>query len=137
MNKILTLGLGTAVVVAAGIIAIPAFAQAQRNGTNGNGGSYGYQQNITAKAEILGMTADELKAQLSTKTMVQIAAEKGISEDQFHASMQRSAQERWASKGLAQAEIDSRLQNMENRQASGHEVNSANRGGMQHNRSNR
>lgn len=136
MNKILTLGLGTAVVVAAGIIAIPAFAQAQRNGTNGNGGSYGYQQNITAKAGILGLTEDELKSQLETKTMIQIAADKGISEDDFHASMQKSAQERWASKGLTQAEMDSRLQNMKERQASDHEGNSANRGGMRNNRHN-
>ncbi len=136
MNKILTLGLGTAVVVAAGIIAIPAFAQAQRNSTNGNGGSYGYHQNITTKAGILGLTEDELKSQLETKTMIQIAADKGISEDDFHASMQKSAQERWASKGLTQAEMDSRLQNMKERQASDHDGNSANRGGMRNNRHN-
>ncbi|MEI7689458.1 MAG: hypothetical protein WCI79_00635 [Candidatus Saccharibacteria bacterium] len=136
MNKILTLGLGTAVVVAAGIIAVPALAQGQKQGTNGNGGSYGYQQNIETKAKLIGITADELKTQLATKTMLQIAADKGISEDDFHASMQKSAQERWASKGLTQAEIDSRLQNMTERQASDHDSNSANRGGMQNHRYN-
>ena len=137
MKKILTLGIGMAVVAAAGIIAIPALAQGQKQGANGNGGSYGYRQNMTTKAGILGITEDELKSQLATKTMIQIAAEKGISEDQFHALMQKSAQERWASKGLTQAEMDSRLQNMKERQASDHEGNSANRGGMRNNRHNR
>lgn len=130
MKKIVTLSLGMAAIAAAGIIAVPAFAQAQSQGgnTNSKGGAYGYQQAIKSKAEILGLTEAELQTQLQTKTMLQIAEEKGISADQFHASMQKSAQERWAAKGLTQAEIDSRLQSMEDRQAAGHEVNSVNHG---------
>lgn len=137
MKRITKLGLGMTGIAVAGIVAVPAFASAQgRVSTNGNSGAYGYQQTIKSKVEIFGLTETELKTQLETKTMLQIAQEKGISEDQFHAAMQKYAQERWASKGLTKTEIDSRLQNMKERQAAGHESNSANRGGMQIHRSN-
>ncbi len=137
MKRITKLGFGMAGIAVAGIVAVPAFAGAQgRDGTNGNGGGYGYQQNIKSKAEVLGLSEAELKAQLETKTMLQIAEGKGISEDQFHAAMQKSAMARWATKGLTQTEIDNRLQRMKERQAAGHEVNSANRGGMQNHRYN-
>ncbi len=138
MKRITKLSLGVVGMAVAGIVAVPVFAQAQgRVSTNGNGEAYGYQQAIKSKADILGMTEAELKTQLETKTMLQIAGEKGISEDQFHAAMQNAAQARWASKGLTQAEIDSRMQTMKERQAAGHETNSANRGGMQIHRSDR
>jgi len=138
MKRITKLSLGIVGMVITGIVAVPVFAQAQgRANTNSNGGGYGYQKAIKSKAEILGLTEAELKTQLETKTMLQIAEEKGVSEDQFHGAMQKAATARWASKGLTQAEIDSRLQTMKERQAAGHEVNSVNRGGMRIHRSDR
>jgi len=139
MNKIVMYSLGIASLAATGLMVVPSFAQAQtaKNNTNGNGGGYGYQQVIETKAKTLGMTEAELKTQLETKTLLQVAEEKGISEDQLHESMQQAAQHRWADKGLTQAEIDSRMQNMQERQAGDHEANSANRGnGMGINRHN-
>jgi hypothetical protein len=136
MKKILTLGLGIASLAAIGIAVIPAIAQAQGSGNIAKGNGYGNQQSMQTKADMFGITQDELKTQLQTKTMLQIAEDKGISEDQFHAAMQTAAQARWAERGLTEAEINSRLENMQERQAAGHEVNSANRGGGQHNRYN-
>ncbi len=131
MKKIVMYSLGTASLAIAGLVLVPTFAGAQSvtGNTKGNGGGYGYQQVIETKAKTLGMTEAELKTQLETKTLLEIAEEKGISEDQLHASMQKAAQQRWVYKGLTQAEIDSRMQNMQERQAGDHEANSANRGG--------
>ncbi len=137
MNKIVMYGLGIATVATAGLSVMPNLASAQSGVGNGqgNGGyGYGYQQMLQTKADLLGLTEEELTTQLQTKTMDQIAEEKGISEDTLHEAMQSSAEKRWATMGLSQAEIDSRLQDMKTRQASGdHTGNRASRGnGMGH-----
>ena len=137
MKKILMYSLGIAGLATAGLAVMPSLASAQiaTNEVRGNGNGIGYQQMIQSKSKIFGITESELKTQLQTKTMLQIAEEKGISEDQFHAAMEKVARQRWADKGLTQSEIDSRLKNMKERQAGDHEANSANRGGgMGHNR---
>lgn len=139
MKKLLMYSLGIAGLATAGLAAAPSLAQAQSaNSTaRGNGGGYGYQQVMQTKAQLLGMTEDELRTQLQTKTMLQIAADKGISEDKLHATMQQAAQERWQAHGLTPAEIATRLQTMQERQSSDHDGDSAYRGGgMQHNRYN-
>ena len=139
MNKILTYSLGIAGLATAGLVAAPSLAHALNANSNmsGHGGGYGNQQVMQTKAQLLGMTEAELQTQLETKTLLQIAQDKGISVDQLHESMQQAAQERWKANGLTQDEIDSRLQTMHVRQASDHDGNSDNRGGgMQHNRYN-
>ena len=137
MKKIIVYSLGIVSLASVGLLSIPIFAQAKSQNSNSNisKGAYGYQQNIQSKAEILGITEDDLKSQLETKSLFQIAEEKNVSEDQLHDAMQKNAQERWASKGLTQAEIDSKLQDMKERQAVDHEGNYTN-GGMRHNRYN-
>jgi len=62
MNKILVLGSGVFTLAAAGLMLVPNMAQAQSgNGNiNGNGGGYGYQQSMASKAEVLGITSDQL-----------------------------------------------------------------------------
>jgi len=131
MYKILTIGLGIATLATAGLVIAPSFAQAQSTNGNGQlgGGGYGYQQVLETKAKLLNMTEEELQTQLQTKTMLEIAEEKGINETEFHEAMEQAAQKRWADKGLTQAEIETRLKNMKERQAGDHETNSANRGG--------
>jgi hypothetical protein len=127
MNKILTYSIAIASVAALGLVIVPNIVSAQgQNNSNGNG--MGYQKMIQTKAELVGMTADELETQLQTKTMLQVAEEKGITEDQLHASMQASAIKRWQDMGLTQSEIDSRVQNMGQHQPADHEANSTNRG---------
>lgn len=134
MNKIVMYSIGAVSLAAIGFAVAPSLVGAQsavgnfmHNG-NGSNGS-GYQQMIQTKAKLLGMTEAELTTQLQTKTMLQLAQEKGISEDQLHATMEAAARQRWADKGLTQAEIDVRLKNMAERQVGDHESNSANRGG--------
>ena len=130
MKKILMYSVGIAGLAAAGLAVTPSLVGAQSTnnmGVNGNGS--GYQQMIQSKAKIIGLSEADLKTQLQTKTMLQIAEEKGISEDQFHESMEKVARQRWADRGLSQTEIDSRLKAMAERQAGDHEANSANRGG--------
>jgi hypothetical protein len=136
MNKISMYSIGIAGLAIVGLILIPSFAQAQSTNGNmrGNVGGYGYQKATQSKASALGMTADELRTQLQTKTLLQIAEEKGISEDQLHEKMQQSAQGRWKAMGLTQAEMDSRLQTMKERQAAGCENNNLAGGGIRHNR---
>lgn len=139
MKKIVTYSIGIASLVATGLVLAPNLVSAQSSNTNthGNGNGAGYQQMIQTKAKLLGISESELKTQLQTKTMLQLAEEKGISEDQLHKSMETAARQRWADRGLTQSEIDARLKNMEERQAGDHEANSANRGnGMGQNRFN-
>lgn len=132
MKKLVMYSIGVAGIVAGGLAIVPNIAQAQTAGSlargNGNGG--GYQQMLQTKVTLFGMTEAQLTEQLQTKTMLQIAEEKGISEDQFHETMEASARTRWADKGLSQTEIDSRLERMEERQTGDHESNSVSRGGM-------
>jgi hypothetical protein len=136
MNKILVLGSGVFTLAAAGLMLVPSLAQAQSGygNMNGNGGGRGYQQSLTSKAEVLGMTSEELRTELESKTLLEIATEKGVSEDKLHAAIQASAQKRWAANGLSQSEIDSRLKDMTERQAN---CDGTGNGGGQHYRGNR
>jgi len=127
VKKLVILSTGIVSLAAAGLIALPSVTQAQ--GGNSNGGGYGYQQSLETKAKVLGMTTDKLQEQLKTKTMLQIAKDKGISEDQLHQKLQAAAQERWKTRGLSQEQINTRLKNMEERQASCD--GTGNGGGMQ------
>lgn len=141
MKKLLFLSTGVASLAAAGLMLAPGLALAQTGDTNGvgSGGGYGYQQSLTSRAEALGMTTDQLSAQLKSATLLQIAKDKGLSEDQLHEKMQAAAQERWKANGLSQAEIDSRLKTMEARQANcagDGTGNGGGGGGMNRNRDN-
>jgi hypothetical protein len=115
MKKLLILSTGAVGIAAAGIMVVPNFVHAQNGSANGAG--YGYDQSLTSKAQILGLTKDQLQTQLKTKSLYQIAKDKGVSEVQLHEKMQTAAVERWKSRGLTQTEIDSRLKSMEERQA--------------------
>ena len=138
MNKILVLGSGVFTLAAAGLMLVPSMAQAQsgHGNINGNGGGYGYSQSMTSKAEALGMTSDQLTAELESKTLLEVATEKGVSEDQLHAAMQTAAQKRWEARGFSQEEIATRLQDMTKRQANCDGTGAGN-GGGQHGRMNR
>ncbi len=139
MKKIVTYSIGIASLAAAGLVIVPSFANAQSaaNTARGNGNGGGYQQMIETKAKLVGLTTSELETQLQTKTMLQVAEERGVSQDQLHQAMEASARARWADRGLSQEEIDSQLNDMAARQAGDHETNSASRGmGMGHGRFN-
>ncbi len=139
MKKAIILSSGIATIALAGLVLVPGFASAQSaNGNiNGKDGRYGYKQTMTTKAEALGMTSDELGAALETKTLLQIAEEKGVSIDYLHETMKTAAKARWAANGLSQEEIDARLASMEERRANCDGTGNGNIGGGRHGRMNR
>jgi hypothetical protein len=87
------------------------------------------------------MTTEQLRTQLETKTMLQVAEDNGVTAEQWQADLQTAAQERWQDRGLTQAEIDSRLQTMKDRQANcdgdgdGAQLRAGNGNGMHRNNS--
>lgn len=119
MKKKLLISSGVIGLMVSGFMLVPSLALAQggNSNINGNGGGYGYQQSMTTKAEALDMSSDQLRTELESKTLLEVATEKGVSIDQLHTTMQTAAQERWEANGLDQTEIDARLKNMEERQA--------------------
>ncbi len=115
MKKLLLTGSVILGLATAGLMVAPSFANAQSGNSNGNG--YGYEQALESKAKILNMTAEQLRTQLETKTMLQVAEDSGLTTAQWQTQLQTAATQRWQDRGLTQAEIDSRLQTMQDRQA--------------------
>jgi len=85
-----------------------------------------WEQRISQEAGLLGITADEMKSKWAEgKNLQQIAAEKGINQQQLHEKMKtvREAQEKeWlqtlVTQGkITQAQADARLQVMKEKQA--------------------
>ncbi len=127
MNKLL-LTSGIAAVAVTGAIAVTPLrasaetalntivTTAQQHQRFGNGGGYGYQSSLETRAPVLGMSASELQTALQTKTLSQIAAEQGMTQEQFQAKMQAAVTARWQAMGLSSDEIAARLAAREQRQ---------------------
>jgi spermidine/putrescine-binding protein len=130
MKKIIIISSLVAGLATAGLVAAPSFAHAQSTNNTGNGNGYGYQQTLTSKAQTLGMTEAELRTQLETQTMLQVAESKGLSQEQWNVVAQQAAVERWQERGLTQTEIDSRLQDLKDRQVNCDGDGTGNGGGM-------
>lgn len=94
-----------------------------------SGYGHGKQRALETKAEILGISADELEDKLDDMTFAEIAEEKGISLDEWHQEMQEKTQERWQEMGLSDEEIQERVQRMEERHAECDGTGSMNRFG--------
>lgn len=78
--KTKTLIIALAIAISSLGIASQAFAE------NGNR-NLGFWDSLKIKAEILGMTSDELSTLRESKTILQIAEEKGISKEEFRGKM--------------------------------------------------
>jgi hypothetical protein len=112
MKKLAILSAGTASLAIAGFLLAPSLVGAQGgngygNGS-GNGSGSGYGQMLETKAQILGITTEELQTQLKEKTLYQIIEEKGLTQDQFHEQMGTAAEARWQERGLSAEEIAQR-----------------------------
>jgi hypothetical protein len=117
MNKLIITGITLATTLGLGIaIATPAFATSEHSNGQGSGPRYGYDQQIEAKSKILGITVDELKKQLESKNLEEIAKSKGLNEDELHSQIQSAAQKRWKDRGLSDSEIKNRTEAMQKRQ---------------------
>ena len=132
MKKSLVVGAASlALVGVVGVTSLNASALTGRTTRSGNqtgvqrrdgtGGGNGYQSSLESRAKVFGMTAEQLQEALKTKTMSQIAVEKGMSEDTFRAKMNEMAKARWESRGLSNEEIAQRIKDREAR----HVANSA------------
>ncbi|NCO10603.1 hypothetical protein GW746_00725 [Candidatus Saccharibacteria bacterium] len=118
MKKLLTLGItAVAVAGAVGATSVSAFSGTGLQTGVHEGQGNGYNASLESRAEIFGMSADELRAALQTKTMSQIAVEHGLSEDAFRAKMTEAAKARWESRGLSAEEIAERIADREARHA--------------------
>jgi len=121
MNKLITLGvtaLAVTGIVGASSLSVSALSgQANSTGTHqGNGQGSGYQASLESRAKIFGMSVDDLKKALETKTMSQIAVERGMSEETFQTKMAEAAKARWEARGLSSDEIATRTAEREARQ---------------------
>jgi hypothetical protein len=85
--------------------------------SSGNG--FGSDRMMETKAEIFGMTVDELQAARETMDFEEIAAVQGVDIDAMHEQMQARAVERWTERGFSEEQITERLQMMEERHAEG------------------
>ncbi len=96
----------------------PAKAHGMQRGMRmGEGRGQGRQQSLEARAAVFGMTVDELSKALETKTMSQIAVERGMDEETFRAKMAEVAKARWEARGLSKEEIAKRMAEREARHA--------------------
>ncbi len=83
-----------------------------------HGGGQGYETVLTNKADILGVSVEELKEMTSNgKTFSDIAQEQGISKDELHETMKENMQNRvnqLVSEGIiTQDQADQRLERMQ------------------------
>lgn len=122
MNKVIIFAGGT--VVALGALAASsglAFAandNIHRMGSgSGNGGSNGYTRQLQVKADALKLSVADLQEQLKTKTLTQLAAEKGVSMDAIHAATTKQAHANWEAKGMTAEQIKARESAQAERQA--------------------
>lgn len=133
MKKLVALGVASLVVAGATTLGV-ANVSAYRGNSNGTGMALhdgsgtgqgaqggGYQASLEARAKIVGMTADELKKALVTKTMDQILAEKKISEETFQSKVREASKARWESRGLSFDEVQKRVADQQKRQAENQE----------------
>lgn len=83
------------------------------------GRGMGMGRGIESHAEMLNMSVEEiLQAREEGKTILELAEEKGISQEEFQNKMREQAITRMQERGLSQEEIDERLQQMEQRRES-------------------
>ncbi len=117
MRKLVTLGIaGLAVAGMAGFGTYSVSAMNAGYGqTNGNGN--GATTALTSKAAAVNLTADQLREQLQTKTMLQVAEDQGLTLEQYQAKVREAAQARWESHGLSAEEIATRTAEQAARQA--------------------
>ncbi|MBU0572230.1 hypothetical protein KKE60_01585 [Patescibacteria group bacterium] len=95
-------------LIAAGILTTGLIAAGTASAASGNG--FGFDRMFSNKAEVLGMSVEDLKSQLGEKTFLEIAEEQGISHEALQENMKVRAQERMEEMGLSDEDIARRLQ---------------------------
>ena len=122
MKKTLIAGLILVGIAVSGIALINNASAAKFNdqaNPNFSGKSTGYERMIEVKAEILSISADELKQGLENKTFRELLEEKNIDLEEMRQKMQEKAMARWQEKGFSEEEIQERIEWQETRHAEG------------------
>lgn len=70
---------------------------------------FGSDRMMETKAEVFGMTVDELTVARETMDFEEIALQQGVEIDEMHAQMSAKAIERWQDRGLSEEEISERV----------------------------
>ena len=111
--------LGIAGLAVAGMAGFGTYSVSAMNANNGqaNGNGNGAQTALASKAAAVNLTADQLRDQLQTKTMLQIAKDQGLTLEQYQAKVREAAQARWSDRGLSADEIATRTADQTARQA--------------------
>lgn len=126
MKKALSIGIASLAVV--GVLGVgSAYAQTQAGPADGTGSRTGmqrgggqgggYQSSLEMRAKVFGMSVDELEKALETKTMSQIAVDRGMDENTFRSKMTEAVKARWEARGLSSEEIAERIKEREARHA--------------------
>lgn len=118
MNKKLILSLTmTAIIAVAGFILVSNASAANLGFRNKTAlpSRPGFEQMLEEKAELLGLTIDELKEALETKTLPELLEEKGITREDLQEKMRQRILERWRELGISEEEIQQRLEWQEQR----------------------
>ncbi len=118
MKKVTLLAGGTALALGALVASSGlAFAANDSAPRMGNANGSGYTQQLQVKADILKLSTAQLQEQLKTKTLTQLAAEKGVSMDTIRAATSAQAHARWQENGLTADQIKARETAQAQRQA--------------------
>ncbi len=134
MKKLLVIGASALALAGVAGFALanttPSYAlngQTSANTRQGYNHGNGYQAMLESHAAILGMSVEDLQKALETKTLSQIAVDKGMTQETFQAKMTEAAKARWEARGLSEDEIKERLAEQQTRReanAADHEFGS-------------
>lgn len=104
-------------------IALVSNASAAKFGNQKNpnfpGKTAGHERMLETKADVLGITLNELKGELENKTLREVFEASDISLEELHQKMQEKAMERWQEKGLSDEEIQERIERQTAKRAEG------------------
>lgn len=130
MNKTIAAGTVSAVVIASALAFVPMAVNAQSTATQARGNGYGFQDgtggsqqgngqqvSLESRAKALNMTAEQLTEKLKTQTMLQVAEDQGLTNEQFQSKMREASAARWQERGLSAEEVQTRTEAQVERQA--------------------
>ena len=90
-----------------GVIALTLIGGSVALAASGNGS--GSDRMMETKAEVFGMTVEELTTARETMDFEEIALQQGVDIDEMHVQMSTKAIERWQERGLSEEEISERV----------------------------
>ena len=117
-HKVTLASLAAAGVLGTAAVAASPVAEAHVPG-GGHARGERFEQMLANKAEFLGLTVDELKEELQTKTLRQIAEEQGITREDIIAHKRARLEEHWRNQGVSEEDIARRLERFDERTADG------------------